>query len=112
MTQTIGSNDITILPSFTTGQLAVITAELLEEATDLPAPRYFSVSRGSQQVSLQFADDPGTYTALRKWADRFHTDVIGRNRTRDDDGEAYVYCTVRFIYHGVTFEAYASITTG
>ena len=85
--------------------------DLLLENSDLPAPRYFTVSQAGQEVSLQFPDSPDTFHAMAQWADRFGSTVTGEPHTRDD-GRKSVYCEVTFTDFGVTVKLYAFITAG
>ncbi len=41
--------------------------DLLAENSDLPAPRYLTVSQAGQEVSLQFGGSPDTFGALAQW---------------------------------------------
>ena len=88
--------------------LAEYAADLLAKNYDLPAPVYFSVSEAGQEVSLQFADTPGTFRALAEWAERFGGTLPGCPHNRD--GHQSVHCEVKFTDHGVKVEAYAFIT--
>jgi hypothetical protein len=90
-------------------ELAEYAADLLAEYHDLPGPVYFSVSEAGQQVSLQFADTPGSFRALAEWAERFGGTVTGCPHTHGD-GRHSVHCEVKFTDHGVKVEAYAFIT--
>ena len=90
------------------GVLAEYTANLLAENCDLPAPVYFSVSHGGQEVCLQFGDTPDSFRALAQWAERFGGTVTGCPFTRE--GQQSVHCQVKFTDHGVRVEAYAFIT--
>ena len=89
--------------------LAEYAADLLAEYHDLPGPVYFSVSEAGQQVSLQFADTPGSFRALAQWAERFGGTVTGCPHTHED-GRQSVHCEVKFTDKGVQVEAYAFIT--
>ena len=89
--------------------LAEYAASLLAGNSDLPAPVYFSVSRGAQEVSLQFGDTRDSFRALAEWAERFGGTITGCPSTRDD-GRQSVHCQVKFTDHGVNVEAYAFIT--
>ena len=88
--------------------LASYTAELLLDNSDLPAPVYFSVSHGGQEVSLQFGDTFDSFRALAQWAERFGGTVTGCPYTRE--GQQSVHCEVKFTEGGVKVEAYAFIT--
>jgi hypothetical protein len=100
---------ITPAEKWSIGALAAYTADLLSENRDLPAPVYFTVSEAGQEVSLQFADTPGSFRALAQWAERFGGTVTGCPTTHDD-GRQSVHCEVTFTDHGVKVEAYAFIT--
>ena len=89
--------------------LAEYAADLLAEYHDLPGPVYFSVSEAGQQVSLQFADTPGSFRALAQWAERFGGTVTGCPHTHED-GRQSVHCEVKFTDKGVKVEAYAFVT--
>ena len=93
------------------GGLAAEAAAVLWDAErlGLPRPRYFSVSAGSQDVGLQFDDDPASFDALAKWADLFGG-TITTNPIRRDDGSPAMLCRVNCTYHGVPVEAYAIVT--
>ncbi len=88
--------------------LAEYAANLLAK-NGLPAPVYFSVSEGAQEVSLLFGDTPDSFRALAKWAERFGGTVTGCPYNHDD-GRQSVHCAVKFTDHGVNVEAYAFIT--
>jgi len=90
-----------------TAELAAFAVGLLVE--DLPQPRYFSISRTGQEVSLQFADTPDSFRALAQWAERFGGTVTGCPHTHSD-GQESVHCQVKFTVDGVKVEAYAFIT--
>jgi hypothetical protein len=111
------SQTTTSIPEFVTmadysmADLSGVVTRLLADNSDLAAPTYFSVSQRRQQVDLQFPDSVETYHVLHQWAKRFSADLTGYRGTREN-GSVYVHSTARFTYSGVTFEAYASITTG
>ena len=85
--------------------------DLLLENSDLPAPRYFTVSQAGQEVSLQFGSSPDTFGAMAQWAERFGSTVTGEPHTHDD-GRQSVYSEVKFTDFGVTVKLYAFITAG
>ena len=89
--------------------LASYAAGLLNGNSDLPTPRYFSVSQGGQEICLQFGDDPASFHALAQWAERFGGTATGCPTTHED-GRHSVHCEVKFTDHDVTVEAYAFIT--
>ncbi len=88
--------------------LASYAADLLRENSDLPAPAYFSVSQGGQEIRLQFGDTPGTFRALAQWAERFGGTVTGCPHD-DGNGRQSIHCEVKFTDHGVKVEAYAFV---
>jgi hypothetical protein len=87
--------------------LAEYAANLLAANSDLPAPRYYSVSQHGQELSLMFDDTPDSFRALAEWAERFGGTLTGQRQTYD--GWQSVHCEVRFTDHGVNVEAYAFI---
>ena len=101
---------VTPAPQRCIAWLAEYADDLLTNNSDLPAPRYFSVSQGGQEVCLQFGDTPDSFRALALWAERFGGTVTGCPHTRD--GQQSVHCQVKFTDHGVRVEAYAFITPG
>ena len=58
------------LPPMSIGVLAAGAAELLQQAADLPQPRYISIS-ATQSVGLQFAPEQASVRAVTRWALRF-----------------------------------------
>src|SRR6266851_6734589 len=58
------------LPPLPVGALAYGAVELLDEALDLPQPRYMTVS-STQRVGLQFDNNRSSFAAITKWALRF-----------------------------------------
>jgi hypothetical protein len=87
--------------------LAEYAANLLAANSDLPAPRYYSVSQHRQEVSLMFDDTPDSFRALAEWAERFGGTLTGQPHTYD--GWQSVHCEVKFTDHEVKVEAYAFI---
>ncbi|MGO9298304.1 MAG: hypothetical protein ACLP52_31260 [Streptosporangiaceae bacterium] len=90
--------------------LTRIAAELIAANADLPAPRYLSVSRGGQEISLQFADDPSSFDALARWAERFGGTITGEPGT-DAENRPRVYCVAAFRHGGAAVTAYAFVRT-
>ena len=95
------------LPPLPIGALVVGTFNLLEQAADLPQPRYLTVS-DTQNVCFQFPDDKASRKALNQWALRFggdadHPPARGQGRPRDAVPPG------QFDYYGVAIEAYAFI---
>src|SRR5580704_3760565 len=58
------------LPPLPIGVLVIGTAELLQQAADLPQPRFISIYDG-QAISLQFAPEQASLRAVTRWALRF-----------------------------------------
>jgi len=94
------------LPPLPIGVLAVGTADLLQQAADLPQPHYITIS-GTQRVDFQFAPEQASVRAITRWALRFGSIITsaphpGRNgpetRHRAD-----------FDYAGIAVTAYAHI---
>jgi hypothetical protein len=83
--------------------LVIAVWNLLEEAADLPKPRYLSVS-STQSVNLQFADAQ----PITRWALRFGG-VLSSTLIEDDGKGPRTMCQVEFDYYGIRVEAYAII---
>jgi hypothetical protein len=94
------------LPPLPIGALVVGTFNLLEQAADLPQPRYLTIS-DTQNVCFQFPDDKASRKALNQWALRFG----GTQTTRPHEGKdgPETLCRLAFDYYGVAVEAYAFI---
>lgn len=90
--------------------LAQIATDLLTEAEakQLPGPRYFSVSRGGQEISLGFGRNLDACHALAEWAEQFGGTVTG-TPYQSPDGPPQVYCAVGFSYGGAKVELSAFI---
>ena len=80
----------------------------LQEAADLPQPRYLSVCEVSQHISLQFGNDRPSLKAITRWTLRFGGVVISVPH-QGEHGPS-TYCRAEFSYYGLTVEAYAFIT--
>jgi hypothetical protein len=94
------------LPSLPIGVLAVGTAELLQQAADLPQPHYITIS-STQSVDLQFAPEQASVRAITRWALRFGSVVTSRPHQGRNGPETW-YRTV-FDYHGIAVMAYTHI---
>ena len=75
------------LPPLPIGVLVVGTADLLQQAADLPQPRYITIYDG-QTVDLQFAPEQASVRAITRWALRFGSVMTsqpgtGQERPRD-----------------------------
>jgi len=86
--------------------LIIAAWNLLEEASDLPQPRYIGVSGGSQSISLQFPPDAASYRAVVRWALRFGA-VIASNPLPDDGKGPRTVLRADFDYYGICADAYA-----
>ena len=83
--------------------LLIATWNLLEEAADLPQPRYLTVS-SRQSVDLQVPDA----RSITLWARRFGG-VLTSKPVKDDSKGPRTLCQVEFDYYGIHVEAYAII---
>ena len=77
------------LPPLPIGSLVVGTLNLLQEAANLPQPRYITVA-DTQDISLQFDADPASLRAITRWALRFGGVLISEPH-HDETGMA-TYC--------------------
>lgn len=91
------------LPPLPIGVLAVAAADLLQQAADLPQPRYISI-HGSQAVSYQFAPEQASVRAVTRWSLRFGGVVVSEPITTEDGPRTY--CRTQFDYYGVEVTAY------
>ena len=94
------------LPPLPIGALAVGLVNLLQQAADLPAPIYVSVS-DTQTISLQFAPARASLRALTHWALRFGS-VMTSQPEQGTTGTETWYRT-QFDYYGVAVRAFAHI---
>jgi len=94
------------LPPLPIGVLVVGTADLLQQAADLPQPRFIFIYDG-QAVSLQFAPEQASLRAVTRWALRFGSVVISQPGEGADGPETW-YRT-DFDYYGIAVTAYAHI---
>ena len=94
------------LPPLPMGALAVGTAELLQQAADLPQPRYITISM-TQSVGLQFAPEQASIPAVTRWALRFGSVMTSQ------PGECHqgpgTWHRAEFDYYGIAVTAYAHI---
>jgi hypothetical protein len=97
------------LPPLPLGALAVGLANLLQDAAQLPQPRYIALF-DPEQISMQFAPIQPSTRAITRWARRFGGVVI--TETRDGRDGPEIWCTAKFSYYGVTVKAYARIPAG
>ena len=94
------------LPPLPIGSLAAGTAELLQQAADLPQPHYLTIS-STQRVDLQFASEQASVRAMTRWALRFGS--ILTSTPGVCSGEPGTWYRVEFEYYGITVMAYAHI---
>jgi hypothetical protein len=95
------------LPPLPIGALAVGVAELLQQAADLPSPRYISIS-DTQHVGVQFGNDRSGLKAVTRWAARFGG-VVTSKPGQDQDGNRQTWFNTEFDYYGIEVRAYAHI---
>ena len=94
------------LPPLPIGVLVVGTADLLQQAADLPQPRFIFIYDG-QTVSLQFAPGQASLRAVTRWALRFGS-VLTSQPGEGTDGPETWY-RAGFDYYGIAVTAYAHI---
>jgi hypothetical protein len=94
------------LPPLSMSELATGLVNLLQEAADLPQPRYITIS-GSQNIGVQFGPDPASLRAITRWTLRFGGVVISGPHQGEHGPQTF--CRTEFDYYGVTVEAYAFI---
>jgi hypothetical protein len=94
------------LPPLPVGVLAVGTADLLQQAADLPQPRCIFIYDG-QAISLQFAPEQASVRAITRWALRFGS-VVTSEPHQDTDGGPGTWHR-DFDYYGITVKAYAHV---
>ncbi len=88
------------------GVLAVGTAELLQQAADLPQPVYITVHE-TRHVDLLFASVQASVRSVTRWALRFGGVMISTPGMGKDGTETW-YRT-EFDYYGIAVLAYAHI---
>ena len=95
------------LPPMPIGALAVGTAELLQQAADLPAPTSLTMY-DHDTISIQFARHKDSIRAIAKWARRFGSVTTSHpGQIESDTGTWY---TTDFDYYGIAVHAFAFIT--
>jgi hypothetical protein len=97
------------LPPLPLGALAVGVANLLQDAAQLPQPRYIALF-DPEQISIQFAPVKASIKALGRWARHFGSVVVTETRQSQDGPETW--CTAKFSYYGVSVKAYVRIPAG
>ena len=98
------------LPPMPIGVLAVGTAELLQQAADLPQPACIFIY-GHQAISLQFARDQASAQAVSRWAHRFGS-VMTSQPGQDTDGGPETWHRTDFDYYGIAVTAYVPLPAG
>jgi hypothetical protein len=94
------------LPPLPIGVLVAGVAELLQQAADLPQPRYISISM-TQSVGLQFAPEQASIRAVTRWALRFGSVMTSRpGQCHQGPG---TWHRAEFDYYGIAVTAYAHI---
>jgi hypothetical protein len=94
------------LSSLPIGALVAGLLDLLEEASDLPQPRYIAVSE-TQHFGLQFDPEQSSFRAITRWALRFGG-ILTSEPYKNKDGSG-TFCGLNFDYYGVPVEAYAYV---
>jgi hypothetical protein len=95
------------MPPLPIAALMIGVYNLLQEAANLPQPRYVSVSEAGQHIDLQFGETQASSRALAQWAHRFGGVIA--SQPHDGERGQRTYCTATFDYYGLTIEAYAFI---
>ena len=95
------------LPPMLIGALAAGTAELLQQAADLPQPCYIAIF-DIQHVSIQFAKEQASAQAVNRWAHRFGS-VMTSQPGQGTDGGPRTWHRTDFDYYGIAVTAYAHI---
>jgi hypothetical protein len=101
-----GGTALPELPPASIAVLAVGTADLLQQAADLPQPHYITIS-STQAVDLQFAPEQASVRAITRWALRFGSVVTSEPHQGKNGPETW--CRTGFGYFGIAVTAYAHI---
>ena len=94
------------LPPMPIGALAVGTAELLQQAADLPAPTSVTLY-DHDAITVQFARHKDSIRAITGWARRFGS--ITTSRPGQVESAAGTWHTTDFDYYGIAVHAFAFI---
>lgn len=94
------------LPPLPIGVLAVGTADLLQQAADLPQPHYLTIS-STQSVDLQFAPEQASVRSITRWALRFGSVVT--SGSHQGKGGPEIWYRAEFDYFGIAVTAYAHV---
>ena len=98
--------DLPELPPMPIGVLAVGTAELLQQAADLPAPTSVTLY-DHDAISVQFARHKDSIRAITGWARRFGSITTSHPGTVKPDTGAFH--STDFDYYGIAVHAFAFI---
>jgi hypothetical protein len=101
-----GGTALPELPPASIAVLAVGTADLLQQAADLPQPRHIFIYQSGQSVSMQFAPEQASVRAITRWALRFGSVVSSEPGKEGTE----TWCRTDFDYFGIAVSAYAHIT--
>ena len=94
------------LPPLPIGVLAVGTADLLQQAADLPQPHYITISP-RRASDFQFAPEQASVRAITRWALRFGSVVTSQPHQGRNGPETWHRAD--FDYVGIAVTAYAHI---
>jgi hypothetical protein len=94
------------LPPLPIGVLVVGTADLLQQAADLPQPHYITIS-STQRVDFQFAPEQASVRAITRWALRFGSVITSQPHPGRNGPETWHRAD--FDYFGIAVTAYAHI---
>ena len=94
------------LPPLPIGVLAVGTADLLQQAADLPQPHFITIS-STQSVDFQFAPELASMRAITRWALRFGSVMTSEPHWEENGPQTW--CRTKFDYFGIDVTAYAHI---
>jgi hypothetical protein len=95
------------LPPPSVGAVAVTTLDLLDEASDLPQPRYIAIS-DTQHISVQFAPVRASLEDISRWELRFGGDLITQ-RVRGRWFRRELRCSLTFGFCDTDVHVYAYI---
>jgi hypothetical protein len=94
------------LPPMPIGALAVGTAELLQQAADLPAPTSVTMY-DHDAITLHFARHKDSIRAVARWARRFGSITTSEpGKVKADTG---TFHSTDFDYYGIAVHAFAFI---
>jgi len=94
------------LPPMPIGALAVGTAELLQQAADLPAPTSVTMYN-HDAISIQFARDKDSIRAITRWAARFGS--VATSSPGKVESDTGTWHTTDIDYYGIAVHAFAFI---